>query len=84
MVQYLRPILRNCQVIFTVFLLFFAFRMASYHLALVTFPYPCALREGAMMTNTGALVKGLNPYDMSLQPQLMNPYGIVYPLLAWP
>ena len=37
-----------------------------------------------MMTSTDALVKGLNPYDMSLQPQLMNQYGIIYPLLVWP
>jgi len=37
-----------------------------------------------MMTNTDALVKGLNPYDMSLQPQLMNQYGIMYPLLVFP
>jgi hypothetical protein len=84
MVQYLRPILRVCQIIFTIFLVFFALRSACYHFTLVTFPYPCALREGAMMTNTDALAKGINPYDMSRQPQLMNPYGIVYPLLVWP
>jgi hypothetical protein len=84
MTQYLRPVLRICQIIFTVFLLYFALRLICYHLTLVTFPFPSALREGAMMTNTDALVKGMNPYDMSLQPQLMNPYGIIYPVLVWP
>jgi len=37
-----------------------------------------------MMTTTDALVKGLNPYDMSLQPRFMNQYGIMYPLFVWP
>jgi len=65
-------------------LIYFAFRLACYHYHLVKYPFPSALREGAMMTNTDALVKGTNPYDMSRQPQYMNPYGIMYPLLVWP
>lgn len=82
--RYLRPVSRVCLAFFTLFLLYFAFRLACYHYHLVVFPFPIALREGAMMTNTFALVKGFNPYDMSLQPQYMNPYGIIYPLLVWP
>ena len=37
-----------------------------------------------MMVDTNALVKGLNPYSMALQPQYTNEYGIIYPLLVWP
>ena len=84
MKRFLSPALPVFQVIFTIFLVFFVLRLAIYHFDLVKFPYPSALREGAMMTNTDALVKGINPYDMSRQPQMMNPYGIVYPLLVWP
>jgi len=71
-------------VIFVFFLLFFAIRILQYHFHLISFPYPVSLREGSMMTNTDALVKGLNPYDMALQPRYTNQYGIIYPLLAWP
>ncbi|MBF0504469.1 MAG: hypothetical protein HQL14_05125 [Candidatus Omnitrophica bacterium] len=37
-----------------------------------------------MMTNTDALLKGLNPYAMAQQPQCTNVYGIIFPLLTWP
>jgi len=84
MKRFLSPAVSVFQVIFMLFLAFFALRLAIYHFDLLKYPYPCGLREGAMMTNTDALVKGLNPYDMALQPQYMNPYGIVYPLLVWP
>ena len=84
MEQFLRLTLRIAKVIFALSLLYFALRLASYHYHLVIFPYSNTLREGAMMTSTDALVKGLNPYDMSLQPRLMNQYGIIYPLLVWP
>ena len=84
MEQFLRLTLRIAKVIFALSLLYFALRLASYHYHLVIFPYSNTLREGAMMTSTDALVKGLNPYDMSLQPRLMNQYGIIYPLLTWP
>jgi len=76
--------LRATQIIFALFLIFFAIRLLLYHYHLVIFPYPNTLREGAMMTSTQALVQGLNPYDMSLQPRWMNQYGIIYPLLVWP
>lgn len=84
MEKYLRPLLQIAQLIFALFLAYFTIRLAFYHYNLVIFPYPGGLREGAMMTSTDALVKGLNPYDMSLQPKFMNQYGIIYPLLAWP
>ncbi len=80
----LRPVSLIAQIIFAVFLGLMAIRLAHYHWASVTFPYSIALREGAMMVSTDALVKGLNPYDMSLQPQFMNEYGIGYPLMVWP
>jgi hypothetical protein len=72
------------QIAFALGLCLFALRILSYHLGLVTYPFPSSFREGAMMTTTDALVRGMNPYDMSLQPQFMNPYGIIYPLLIWP
>jgi len=75
---------RIAKFIFALCLVFFAVRLLLYHYHLVVFPYSVSLREGAMMTSTDALVKGLNPYDMSLQPRVMNQYGIVYPLLVWP
>lgn len=84
MTKFLGPVLRIVQIIFVIFLIFFAVRILRYHWGLVTFPYANTLREGAMMTSTDALVKGLNPFDMSLQPWIMNQYGIVYPLLVWP
>ena len=76
--------LKAGKVIFAVFLAFFAIRLFQYHFHLVTFPYSGTLREGTMMSNTDALVKGLNPYDMALQPKYANGYGIVYPLVVWP
>jgi len=82
--KFLRPALCTAKVIFALLLSYFALRLALYHYHLVIFPFSNTLREGAMMTSTEALVKGLNPYDMSLQPQLMNQYGIIYPLLVWP
>jgi len=84
MAPFLKPLLRIAQTVFVLFLFYFAFRLFHYHLDLVTFPYSNTLREGAMMTSTDALVKGLNPYAMSLQPRYMNQYGIIYPLLVWP
>lgn len=84
MVSLLRSIQRMAPVVFALFLIYFTLRIFFYHFTLVTFPYPVALREGAMMTSTQALVKGLNPYAMSLQPQFMNQYGIIYPLLVFP
>jgi len=84
MLQLLRPLLPAAKIIFALFLGYFALRLLSYHFALVTFPFPEGLREGAMMTSTDALVRGINPYAMSLQPQLMNQYGIIYPLFVWP
>jgi hypothetical protein len=77
-----RPILRI--IIFFLLLGYFAVRLFLYHFYLVTYPYPQGLREGAMMVSTQALLKGLNPYAISLQPQLMNQYGIVFPLAVWP
>ncbi len=37
-----------------------------------------------MMTSTEALVHGRNPFDIALQPQYTNDYGIVYSLVAAP
>jgi len=84
MQQFLRQALRIAKIVFTLSLIYFGLRLLSYHYHLLVFPYPDSFREGAMMTSTGALLKGLNPYDMSLQPQFMNQYGIIYPLLVWP
>jgi len=78
---YLKTVLK---IIFALFLAFFALKLLHYHVSLINFPYSATLREGAMMTSTDALVHGLDPYDMSLQPNFMNPYGIIYPLLVWP
>lgn len=77
-------ICKTSQIVFAIFLIFFAIRLFLYHYHLVIFPYSAMLREGAMMTSTDALVKGLNPYAMALQPQYVNEYGIIYPLLVWP
>ena len=84
MVQTLRIISRICQIVFALFLAYISFRLLRYHLDLITFPYSNTLREGAMMMSTDALLKGLNPYNMATQPQFMNQYGIMYPLLVWP
>jgi len=81
---FLNVALRAAQFIFLLALLYFAHRLILYHYNLVVFPYSNTLREGAMMTSTDALVKGLNPYSMSLEPRLMNQYGIIYPLIVWP
>jgi hypothetical protein len=77
-------ILKTCQTILAVFLGYFTFRLLVYHFYLITFPYPAMLREGAIMTTTQALVKGMNPYAFVLQPEYTNVYGIIYPLLVWP
>lgn len=84
MTRILKPLLRIAQVIFLLSLVYFAIRLALYHYHLVIFPYANTLREGAMMTSTDALVKGLNPYAFALQPRSMNQYGILYPLFVWP
>jgi len=84
MEQRLRPVLFIAKIIFLAALSYFAIRLVLYHYYLVIFPYASSLREGSMMTSTAALVHGINPFDMSLQPQLMNQYGIIYPLLVWP
>ena len=80
----IRLTLRLAKIVFAFGLFYFAIRISLYHFHLTTFPYPVSLREGAMMTSTDALIKGINPYDMSLQPFFMNQYGIIYPLLVWP
>ncbi len=77
-------IFKTCQVIFAVLLAYFALRLAVYHYALIVFPYADMLREGAIMMSTDALLKGLNPFAMELQPQYANVYGILYPLAVWP
>ena len=80
----LKPFYLICQIIFAFFLGYTALHLLIYHYYLTSFPFPITLREGASMTSTAALVHGLNPFDMSLQPEYMNQYGIVYPLLVWP
>ena len=82
MQSHLRVALRIIQVIFALFLVYFALRLFHYHLDLATFPFPISLREGAMMTSTEALVKNLNPFGMSLQPRFMNQYGIILSLIS--
>ena len=79
-----KNLLRIIQAILAIFLVYFSIRLALYHYHLVIYPFPNTLREGAMMSSTLALLKGLNPYDISLQPQFMNQYGIMYPLSVWP
>ena len=80
----LKYLIQGCQVLLALFLGFLAVKLLIYHYFLASYPYPNTFREGAMMTSTTALVHGLNPYDMSLQPNYMNQYGIVYPLCVWP
>ncbi len=84
MASFLRRTSMVFKIAFAIFLIYFAFRLFHYHYSLLAYPYPSALREGAMMINTDALLHGLNPYDISLQPRYMNQYGIMFPLIACP
>ncbi|MBF0595105.1 MAG: hypothetical protein HQL22_09065 [Candidatus Omnitrophica bacterium] len=66
------------------FLVFFAVKLAVYHYHFIVYPFPNEYREGAMLTTTAGLVRGVNPYDLQNQPQYMNDYGIFYSIVTWP
>jgi hypothetical protein len=51
---------------------------------LITNPFPSEFREGAILMTTGALLAGKNPYDLALQPEYTNVYGIFYHWIVWP
>lgn len=72
------------KIIFALCLAFFFVKLALYHYHIVVHPYPVGYREGASMTSTEALVHGLNPFDMKMQPQYTNDYGIGYSLVVAP
>ncbi len=61
-----------------------AVRLLAYHYNLLIHPFPHEYREGAMMTTTDALVRGINPFALRNQPQYMNDYGILYSLVVFP
>lgn len=72
------------KIIFALCLLFFCGKLFLYHYNVIVYPYPQQYREGAMMTSTEALIHGKNPFDMKMQPQYTNDYGIGYPLVVAP
>ncbi len=72
------------KILFALCLGFFFLKLAIYHERFILYPFPQAYREGAMMTTTEALVHGRNPFDIALQPQYTNDYGIVYSLVTAP
>ena len=47
-------------------------------------PWPLEYRESAMVLSTRLLLQGTNPYGLAVQPELMNVYGIGYPVVVWP
>lgn len=74
-------ILKGCCA---VILLVIAAQLLAYHYRFIVYPFPNEYREGAMMTTTAGLVRGVNPFDLQNQPQYMNDYGIFYPLVVYP
>ena len=55
-----------------------------YHYAVITDTHQVELREGAIVSTTDALLKGVNPYDYQNQPELTNVYGVLYSFLVSP
>ncbi len=78
------PVVKGFQVLFAVFLIYFAVLLFHYHFYLATFPYPETYREGASMATTTMLLHGVKPFNYQLEPQYTNIYGIVYSLIALP
>ncbi len=77
--------LRNlCKIVFTIFLAFFLVKIAAYHYALISYPYPNEYREGVLMTTTDALLRGINPFALENQPAYTNDYGIGLPVVTLP
>jgi len=71
-------------VIFSSVLLYFCVQLLRYHYLLVTFPYPLAYREGAVLFTTDLLLKGKNPYSLQNMPTAMNVYGINCHFFVYP
>jgi hypothetical protein len=65
-------------------LLFLAGKMVVYHHNIIFNPFPNEYREGAMLTTTAGLVRGVNPFELNNQPQYMNDYGVFYSIVTWP
>ncbi len=72
------------KIVFSFFLLFFLIKLILYHYHLIIDPFQAEYREGASITMTSALIKGLNPYALENQPQYTNDYGILYSLFVYP
>ncbi len=58
--------------------------LLRYHVQLVNNPFPLEYREGAPALTTELLLKGRDPFSLSIQPQYTNIYGIVYNLAVFP
>ncbi|MEI6437680.1 MAG: hypothetical protein WCO69_02890 [Candidatus Omnitrophota bacterium] len=65
-------------------LIVIAAQLLAYHYGFIVYPFPNEYREGAMLTTTAGLVRGVNPFDLQNQPQYMNDYGIFYSLVTYP
>ncbi|MBF0387030.1 MAG: hypothetical protein HQL20_04155 [Candidatus Omnitrophica bacterium] len=72
------------KVLCAALLLVIAAQLLAYHYRFIVYPFPNEYREGAVMTTTAGLVRGVNPYDLGNQPQYMNDYGIFYSIVAYP
>jgi hypothetical protein len=61
-----------------------AARLLIFHYNIVSNPFPNEYREGAMLTTTDGLVRGVNPFELKNQPQYMNDYGVFYSIVTYP
>ncbi len=66
------------------FLIFFGWKLLSYHWHVITYPFPLEFREGAIIVPTDVLLRGGGIYDLKSQPQATYLYGFVYHYLLYP
>ncbi len=65
-------------------LLYFGFQLLSYHLTVITYPYPLEYREGGIVAPTRLILQGGSPYDLQHQPEYTYIYGYLYHYLLLP